>query len=91
MQLEAALGVRLFDRTTRAVRLTAVGGEPAPAFSTLLQEIDGVVERSQDLRAKRMGIVKIGCLPGLWLEQTGGGQRAEPVACCRGPMAQRSR
>jgi DNA-binding transcriptional LysR family regulator len=62
-QLEEALGVRLFDRTTRAVRLTSVGQEMAPVISALLQEIDEVVERSQDLRAKRMGVVKIGCLP----------------------------
>lgn len=62
-QLEDALGLRLFDRTTRQLRLTSVGLALVPVLSDMLQQLDSVIEASHDLRAIRAGIVRIGCLP----------------------------
>ncbi|HEX2115189.1 MAG TPA: LysR family transcriptional regulator [Alphaproteobacteria bacterium] len=62
-QLEQGLGVRLFDRNTRTVSLTAVGRELIPAFQRLLQEFDAVVVNAKDLAAKRHGVVRLACLP----------------------------
>jgi DNA-binding transcriptional LysR family regulator len=62
-QLEQGLGVRLFDRNTRTVSLTAVGRELIPAFQRLLQEFDAVVVNAKDLSAKRHGVVRLACLP----------------------------
>jgi DNA-binding transcriptional LysR family regulator len=62
-QLEQGLGVRLFDRNTRTVSLTAVGRDLVPAFRRLLQEFDAVVVNAKDLAAKRHGVVRLACLP----------------------------
>jgi DNA-binding transcriptional LysR family regulator len=62
-QLEQGLGVRLFDRNTRTVSLTATGRELVPAFRRLLQEFDSVVVNAKDLSAKRHGVVRLACLP----------------------------
>lgn len=62
-QLEDALGLRLFDRSTRQLRLTSVGLELVPLLSRLLHELDGVVETSRKLRAKTVGVVRVACLP----------------------------
>jgi DNA-binding transcriptional LysR family regulator len=62
-QLEAGLGVRLFDRNTRTVSLTAVGRELVPAFQRLVQEFDAVVVNARDLAASRHGVVRLACLP----------------------------
>jgi len=42
-QLEDAVGVRLFDRSTRMVEPTPVGRELAPMLERVLQEIDAVL------------------------------------------------
>ncbi|HEX7911319.1 MAG TPA: LysR family transcriptional regulator, partial [Paraburkholderia sp.] len=39
-KLEAALGVRLFERTTRSVTLTTVGRVFAPSAEQLLDDLD---------------------------------------------------
>jgi len=44
-ELETQLGVRLFDRTTRHVALTASGTELLAAAQRNLQELDGVMSR----------------------------------------------
>ena len=62
-QLEKELGLQLFDRSTRTLRMTSTGLELAPVLSTLLGQLDQVVQGSQDLREKRSGIIRIGCLP----------------------------
>ncbi len=61
--LEEALGLKLFDRSTRQLRLTQVGVELVPTLSGMLQQLDDVLEDAQDLRYKRKGTVRIGCLP----------------------------
>lgn len=61
--LEGALGLKLFDRTTRQLRLTEVGVELVPVLSAMLQQLDDILEDTQDLRYKRTGTVRVGCLP----------------------------
>lgn len=51
-QLEEALGLRLFHRTTRRVDLTAAGAEFLPVAQRLLREFDGAVA---DMRASATG------------------------------------
>lgn len=62
-QLEQALGLKLFDRSTRKLDLTTVGLEIAPILGRLLQELDSVVDTARKLQAKTMGTVRVGCLP----------------------------
>jgi DNA-binding transcriptional LysR family regulator len=64
-QFEEALGLRVFDRSTRHVWLTAAGKDLAPVLQSLLHELDVVVESSKHLSAKRVGVVRIGCLPSI--------------------------
>ncbi len=62
-KLEEALGVRLFDRNTRAVALTRTGRELAPLLQRVLSELDAVVVETRDLAARRRGVVRIAALP----------------------------
>lgn len=64
-QLEQTLGLSLFDRTTRQLRLTTVGLELVPVLSSMLQQLDNMIASSQDLRDKRTGVVRIGALPSI--------------------------
>ena len=43
-EMERQLGVRLFDRTTRVVQLTAAGRRMAPVAERVLHELDGVTD-----------------------------------------------
>jgi DNA-binding transcriptional LysR family regulator len=64
-QLETALNVRLFDRSTRSVQVTRVGRELIPIFERLLGELDGVVNGVRELATTRHGTVRLACLPSL--------------------------
>jgi len=64
-QLEEELGLKLIDRTTREVRLNAIGAELAPALSGLLLELDRIVDAARKLRSKEIGQLRIGCLPSI--------------------------
>lgn len=64
-QLEKELGLVLFDRTTRELRLAPAAIELAPVLASLLLQLDKVLEGSQDLRAIRSGTIRIGCLPSI--------------------------
>lgn len=69
-QLEQALGVRLFDRTTRQVQLTAEGEEFEAAAKRVLAEFDVALSEVSDRVASRRGRVSIALLPSLaadWL------------------------
>lgn len=61
--LEEALGVRLFDRNTRAVSLTRIGRDLLPAFERILRDLDAVIAQARDLAEQRHGIVRLAVLP----------------------------
>ena len=62
-KLEQALGVRLLDRTTRRVNLTAVGRDFARKVEQLLDDLDNTLLGIRGVAATRMGEVTIACVP----------------------------
>jgi DNA-binding transcriptional LysR family regulator len=64
-QLEEAVGVRLFDRSTRMVMLTPTGRELAPRLERVLHEIDAVMVNTKELASHVKGTVTIGALPSI--------------------------
>ena len=62
-KLEEALGVRLLDRTTRRVSLTAVGRDFARKVQVLLDELDATLLAIRGVAATRMGEVTVACVP----------------------------
>jgi len=61
--LEAALGLRLFDRTTRRVELTAAGREFQGSTSKIVEDLEHAVQNVRDLAARRRGRVRIAAPP----------------------------
>ncbi len=62
-KLEEALGVRLFDRTSRSVTLTQTGRDLLPVLGRLVQDLDGVVAEVRNHGARYQGMVRIAALP----------------------------
>jgi DNA-binding transcriptional LysR family regulator len=62
-KLEQALGVKLLDRTTRRVSLTAVGRDFARKTALWLDELDSTLLAVRGVAATRMGEVTIACVP----------------------------
>lgn len=62
-KLEAALGVKLLERTTRSVRLSNVGREFARKAQSLLDDLDATILGIEDLAVQRSGIVTVACVP----------------------------
>src|SRR3954463_16407167 len=62
-KLEQALGVRLLERTTRRVTLTAVGRDFDRKVGQLLEDLDGTLLAIRGVAATRMGEVAIACVP----------------------------
>ena len=62
-KLEDALGVRLFDRTTRTVHITAVGRDFAAMVRMLLDGLEHSLLALGDVAASRAGEVTIACVP----------------------------
>ncbi len=62
-RLEAALGVRLLERTTRHVELTAVGQEFLHEARAALAGLEEAVQRVGDQLKLRRGRVAIACIP----------------------------
>jgi DNA-binding transcriptional LysR family regulator len=58
-KLEASLGVRLFNRTTRSVSLTDAGRTFVGRIAPALQEIDGAMERARAEQAEPTGTLRI--------------------------------
>jgi DNA-binding transcriptional LysR family regulator len=59
IQLEQALGVKLFDRTSRQTHLTESGRDFYPNAARVLQELGLALESVSDLRLRKKGIVRI--------------------------------
>ena len=69
-QLEAAVGVQLFDRSTRSVSLTAEGVEFDASARRLLADFRSVLDGLGDRAARRHGRAAVALLPSLaadWL------------------------
>jgi len=62
-KLERALGVRLFDRTTRAVMLTAIGRDFVRKARALLDELEESLISIRGVGATRRDEVAIACVP----------------------------
>lgn len=62
-ELEAQLGVRLIDRSTRSVALTAAGSELFQNADRILADVDGALTGLRDLVAKRRGRVTVAAPP----------------------------
>jgi DNA-binding transcriptional LysR family regulator len=61
-KLEEVLGVRLFERTTRLVRLTLKGREFARRARGLLDDVEAALVGIQDARETREGTLAISCV-----------------------------
>ena len=61
--LEAELGVKLFDRTTRRLEMTEAARELLPAVQRLLADLDRVAGDMRDVALRRRGRVRIGTTP----------------------------
>jgi len=78
-RLEETLGLRLFDRSTRSVELTAEGREFELSARRVLDEFDAALSGVRDQAARRRGRVSIALLPSLaagWLPRVLAGFRA---------------
>lgn len=64
-ELEFEVGVRLFDRTTRHVELTAAGRDLLPVALRILHDLADGLEAVRDLSSKRRGSVKVAVTPTL--------------------------
>lgn len=62
-KLEEALGVRLLDRSTRSVSLTAVGRDFDRKVQQLLDDLDYTLLSIRGVAGTRMGEVTVACVP----------------------------
>jgi len=62
-KLEAYLGLRLLDRTTRYVELTAVGREFLPQARAIVNEMTSAVGRLKDMSKNAKGSFTLACVP----------------------------
>ena len=62
-QLETELGIKLLDRTTRQVSLTAAGETLVASGSRLIEELDATLRELRDIGQQRRGRVILACVP----------------------------
>jgi DNA-binding transcriptional LysR family regulator len=62
-QLEDALGVTLFDRSKRRIRLTTPGKDVLAPLERLLVDAEAVLSRTREIAGLRRGIVTVAVLP----------------------------
>lgn len=62
-QLEEALDLRLFDRSTRSVDLTEAGRELLPVFLRVVNDLETAVVNARDHTARANSIIRMACLP----------------------------
>ncbi len=61
--LEAELGLRLLDRTTRRLELTEAGHELVPTVERLLADLDHAAHELREVAERRRGRVRLGTTP----------------------------
>ena len=61
--LESVLGLRLFERTTRSIALTAAGQELVERVQRPIADLEEAYRNMQDLSAARRGAIVLGALP----------------------------
>ena len=64
-KLEAYLGLKLLNRTTRRVELSTVGREFLPQARAIVQDMTGAVERLKDLSRHGRGQLTLACIPSM--------------------------
>lgn len=64
-KLEAYLGLKLLDRTTRKVELTTVGRDFLPQARSIVQEMTSAVERLKDMSQHARGNLTLACIPSM--------------------------
>ena len=64
-QLELALGLRLLDRTTRSIGLTADGLRLLPTAERLLMDFEAAIRDVKEAAAERRSMLTVACLPSL--------------------------
>ena len=62
-ELETELGLKLFDRNTRSVRLTEAGAELLPAAQRVINDLQLALTRSREIAMNRRGRVRIAATP----------------------------
>ena len=62
-KLEAYLGMRLLDRTTRAVHLTGIGRDFLPQAARIVSDMTAAIERLKDISRLGKGDVTIASIP----------------------------
>ena len=58
-ELEQSLSVRLVDRSTRRVALTATGERLYPMLATAIHDLDDVLQRAVDPTMRQSGVVRV--------------------------------
>src|SRR4030095_4879054 len=68
-QLEAAIGVRLFDRNKRHVALTQAGRDLLVPLERILIDVEAIAISTEELLEHRRGLVTVAALPSMtaWL------------------------
>ena len=61
-KFEEQLGVRLFDRTTRRIRLTAIGKDFLPHARRLIEDFKGCLTRLREMATQGVGDVTLACI-----------------------------
>ncbi|HEY4352101.1 MAG TPA: LysR family transcriptional regulator, partial [Paraburkholderia sp.] len=62
-ELEAELGLKLIDRTTREVQLTDAGGNLVASVSRLLTDLDDALREIREIGEQRRGRVVVAASP----------------------------
>src|SRR5215217_8880452 len=64
-QLEAAVGIKLFDRSKRHVALTQAGRDLIAPLERILIDVEAVATSTGELLAHRRGLVTLAALPSM--------------------------
>ena len=65
MKLEQQLGVTLFERNTKSIRVTAVGAEIAGRARQVLADIEAIISVGQRMSEPLTGTLTLGVIPTL--------------------------